>query len=139
MRGRHPASGIWHLASGIRHLASGIWLLASGILFGMADQVNFEADAMQYASQLYSAALRMTRNPADAEDVVQETFLRALQSLDTLRERGKFGSWLVAIARNVVNRYWSARNREVAFEERVSIAAAETPDHSELELRERNS
>ena len=37
----------------------------------MAEQATFERDAMEYASQLYSAALRMTRNPADAEDVVQ--------------------------------------------------------------------
>ena len=36
---------------------------------------------MEFAPQLYAAALRMTRNPADAEDVVQETFLKAYQRL----------------------------------------------------------
>ncbi len=43
----------------------------------MANQAEFETDAMQYAPQLYSAAMRMARNPSDAEDLVQETFLRA--------------------------------------------------------------
>src|SRR5689334_24668740 len=38
---------------------------------------RFERDAMQYLDQLYSAAMRMTRNPADAEDLVQETFVKA--------------------------------------------------------------
>ena len=38
---------------------------------------RFERDAMQYIDQLYSAALRMTRNPSDAEDLVQETYAKA--------------------------------------------------------------
>ena len=42
----------------------------------MADRANFEREALVYASPLYSAALRMTRNPADAEDLVQETYLK---------------------------------------------------------------
>jgi len=37
----------------------------------VADRAEFTKEAMQYAPQLYSAALRMTRNPADAEDLVQ--------------------------------------------------------------------
>ena len=38
---------------------------------------RFERDALPYLDQLYPAALRMTRNPADAEDLVQETFVKA--------------------------------------------------------------
>ena len=49
----------------------------------MADKANFERDALQYSRQLYSAALRMARNPADAEDLVQETFLKAYRAYDT--------------------------------------------------------
>ena len=49
----------------------------------MADQAQFEADAMQYAPQLFAAAMRMTRNRADAEDVVQETFLKAYRAYDS--------------------------------------------------------
>ena len=63
----------------------------------MADQADFERDAMQYAPQLYSAALRMTRNPADAQDVVQETFLKAYRAYHSYTEarisrRGCIGS-----------------------------------------------
>ncbi|MDH3462093.1 MAG: RNA polymerase subunit sigma-24, partial [Acidimicrobiia bacterium] len=43
----------------------------------MADQATFADDAMEFAPQLYSAAMRMTRNPTDAEDLVQETYLKA--------------------------------------------------------------
>ena len=43
----------------------------------MADQATFVDEAMEFMPSLYSAALRMTRNPADAEDLVQETYLKA--------------------------------------------------------------
>ena len=42
----------------------------------MADQAEFAEHAMQYMDQLYSTAMRMTRNKADAEDLVQETYLK---------------------------------------------------------------
>src|SRR4051812_6764054 len=41
---------------------------------------RFEADALVYLDQLYAAAMRMTRNPADAEDLVQETYTKAYSS-----------------------------------------------------------
>jgi len=72
----------------------------------MADQANFEKDAMQYAPQLYSAALRMTRNPADAEDVVQETFLKAYRGYHTFQEGTNLKAWLYRILTNTyINRY----------------------------------
>src|SRR5215218_10849601 len=46
---------------------------------------RFERDAMPMLDQLYGAALRMTRNPADAEDLVQETFLKAYSAFRTFR------------------------------------------------------
>ncbi|NNC91980.1 MAG: sigma-70 family RNA polymerase sigma factor, partial [Acidimicrobiia bacterium] len=72
----------------------------------MADQANFEDDAMQFAPQLYSAALRMTRNPADAEDVVQETFLKAYRGYHTFQEGTNLKAWLYRILTNTyINRY----------------------------------
>ena len=72
----------------------------------MADQANFEQDAMQFAPQLYSAALRMTRNPADAEDVVQETFLKAYRAYDSFQEGTNLKAWLYRILTNTyINRY----------------------------------
>ncbi|MDP3968217.1 MAG: sigma factor, partial [Nocardioides sp.] len=41
---------------------------------------RFERDALPFLDQLYSAAMRMTRNPPDAEDLVQETFAKAYSS-----------------------------------------------------------
>ncbi|MFQ5967179.1 MAG: sigma-70 family RNA polymerase sigma factor [Acidimicrobiia bacterium] len=72
----------------------------------MADQANFERDAMEYAPQLYSAALRMTRNPADAEDILQETFLKAYRAYDTFEEGTNLRAWLFRILTNTyINRY----------------------------------
>jgi len=78
----------------------------------MADQANFEDDAMQFASQLYSAALRMTRNPADAEDVVQETYLKAYRAYGSFREGTNLKAWLYRILTNTyINRYRKAQRR----------------------------
>ena len=78
----------------------------------MADQVNFENDAMQYAPQLYSAALRMTRNPADAEDVVQETFLKAYRAYDTFTVGTNLKAWLYRILTNTyINKYRKKQRR----------------------------
>ncbi|MEN8239480.1 MAG: sigma-70 family RNA polymerase sigma factor [Actinomycetota bacterium] len=78
----------------------------------MADQENFETDAMQYASQLYSAALRMTRNPADAEDVVQETYLKAYRAYDSFQEGTNLKAWLYRILTNTyINKYRKAQRR----------------------------
>ena len=72
----------------------------------MADQANFEQDAMQYARQLYSAAMRMTRNPADAEDLVQETFLKAYRAYHTFEEGTNLKAWLYRILTNTyINKY----------------------------------
>jgi len=43
----------------------------------------FEGQALQYMDQLYAAAMRLTRNPADAADLVQETFVKAYRPLDS--------------------------------------------------------
>jgi RNA polymerase sigma-70 factor (ECF subfamily) len=78
----------------------------------MADQATFEADAMQYAPQLYSAALRMTRNPADAEDVVQETYLKAYRAYDTFEAGTNLKAWLYRILTNTyINKYRKQQRR----------------------------
>ena len=80
----------------------------------MADQKNFEQDAMQFAPQLYSAGLRMTRNPADAEDLVQETFLKAYRAYHTFTEGTNLKAWLYRILTNTyINRYRKQMRRPV--------------------------
>ena len=78
----------------------------------MAEQKNFENDAMQYAGQLYSAALRMTRNPADAEDLVQETFLKGYRAYHTFTEGTNLKAWLYRILTNTyINKYRKDQRR----------------------------
>ena len=67
---------------------------------------------MQYAPQLYSAALRMTRNPADAQDVVQETFLKAYRAYSSYTEGTNLKAWLYRILTNTyINTYRKAQRR----------------------------
>ncbi len=67
---------------------------------------------MQFAPQLYSAALRMTRNPADAEDVVQETYLKAYRAYDTFKAGTNLKAWLYRILTNTyINRYRKQQRR----------------------------
>ncbi len=78
----------------------------------MADQADFERDALQFAPQLYSAALRMTRNPADAEDVVQETYLKAYRAYHTFQAGTNLKAWLYRILTNTyINRYRKQQRR----------------------------
>jgi RNA polymerase sigma-70 factor (ECF subfamily) len=78
----------------------------------MADQQTFAASAMQYAPQLYNAALRMTRNRADAEDLVQEAYLRAYRSYATFEEGTNLRAWLFRILTNTfINSYRSKQRR----------------------------
>lgn len=63
-------------------------------------RTRFERDAMPLLDQLYGAALRMTRNPADAEDLVQETYLRAWKSYAGFEGKSSVRTWLYRIATN---------------------------------------
>ena len=77
----------------------------------MADQQAFAAAAMQYAPQLYNAALRMTRNRADAEDLVQETYLRAYRSYATFEAGTNLRAWLFRILTNTFINAYRAKQR----------------------------
>ncbi|HEU5160138.1 MAG TPA: sigma factor, partial [Streptosporangiaceae bacterium] len=61
---------------------------------------RFERDVLPFLDQLYSAALRVTRNPADAEDLVQETFAKAFASFHQFREGTNLKAWLYRILTN---------------------------------------
>lgn len=66
----------------------------------------FEEDALPYLDQLYRTALRMTRNPTDAEDLVQETFVRAFSAFRSYRQGTNLRAWLFRILRNTyINAY----------------------------------
>ncbi len=78
----------------------------------MADPTTFTAEAMEHMPALYSAAMRMTRNPADAEDLVQETYLRAYRGFSGFREGTNLKAWLYRILTNTyINRYRAKQRR----------------------------
>ena len=67
---------------------------------------RFEAEALAYIDQLYAAALRMTRNPSDAEDVVQETYAKAYASFHQFTPGTNLKAWLYRILTNTyINSY----------------------------------
>src|ERR1700734_2550705 len=87
----------------------------------MADQARFTELAMEHMPGLYSAAMRMTRNAADAEDLVQETYLRAYRAFATFTEGTNLRAWLYRILTNTyINSYRATKRRpEIADVEDV--------------------
>ncbi|SNT63569.1 RNA polymerase sigma-70 factor, ECF subfamily [Streptosporangium subroseum] len=74
--------------------------------------IRFERDVMPYLDQLYSAALRMTRNPADAEDLLQETFAKAFASFHQFQEGTNLKAWLYRILTNTFINSYRKKQRE---------------------------
>ena len=67
---------------------------------------RFERDALPFLDQLYGAAMRMTRNPTDAEDLVQETFAKAFSAFHQFRPGTNLKAWLYRILTNTfINNY----------------------------------
>ncbi|MBC8143061.1 MAG: sigma-70 family RNA polymerase sigma factor [Armatimonadetes bacterium] len=88
-------------------------------------QSNFERLVLPHRDMLYGQALSLTRNADEAEDLVQETTLRALRGFETLRSEGPLKSWLLTILRNLfINSYRAKRRAPVG----VSLDALENPD-----------
>jgi RNA polymerase sigma-70 factor, ECF subfamily len=73
---------------------------------------RFERDALPFLDQLYSAALRMTRNPADAEDLVQETFVKAYAAFHQFQAGTNLKAWLYRILTNTFINSYRKRQRQ---------------------------
>src|SRR4051794_14092187 len=73
---------------------------------------DFEREALPHLSALYAAALRMTRNEKDAEDLVQDTLLRAYRFFDTFEAGTNCKAWLFRILTNVFCNRYRERERE---------------------------
>ncbi|MDQ4119566.1 MAG: sigma-70 family RNA polymerase sigma factor, partial [Actinomycetota bacterium] len=99
---------------------------------------RFERDAMPLLDQLYGAALRMTRNPSDAEDLVQETFLKAYSAFRTFRRGTNLKAWLYRILTNTYINGYRKRQRQpvqAPTEEITDHQLAQAGEHSSTGLR----
>ena len=84
---------------------------------------RFERDALPLLNTLYPAALRLTRNPADAEDLLQETFLRAYRGFGGFTEGTNLKAWMYRILTNTFINAYRKRQREP-----VTVLEDEIPD-----------
>ena len=73
---------------------------------------RFERDALPMMPELYAAAVRLTRNPADAEDLLQETYLRAYRAFASFEEGTNLRAWLYRILTNAYINVYRKRQRE---------------------------
>ena len=77
-----------------------------------ARRARFERDAMVYVDQLYSAAMRMARNPSDAEDLVQEAYTKAFSAFHQYKPGTNLKAWLYRILTNTYINLYRKRQRE---------------------------
>jgi RNA polymerase sigma-70 factor (ECF subfamily) len=99
---------------------------------------RFERDAMPLLDQLYGAALRMTRNPADAEDLVQETYLKAYAAFGSFRAGTNLKAWLYRILTNTYINGYRKRQRQPAqhpTDEITDWQLAQASEHTSTGLR----
>jgi RNA polymerase sigma-70 factor (ECF subfamily) len=99
---------------------------------------RFEAEALVYLDQLYGAALRMTRNAADAEDLVQETFTKAFAAFHQYRPGTNLKAWLYRILTNTYINSYRKKQREPQqsrSEEIEDWQLARAESHSSTGLR----
>ena len=78
------------------------------------DESAFRALVVRHQVRVYQIVHRMLRDPTDAEDVTQETFVRVFRSLDRFDREREFGPWLHTIARNAALNYIASRGRRRA-------------------------
>ncbi|MGB0971883.1 MAG: sigma-70 family RNA polymerase sigma factor [Mycobacterium sp.] len=99
---------------------------------------RFERDAIPLLDQLYGGALRMTRNPADAEDLLQETMVKAYAGFRSFREGTNLKAWLYRILTNTyINSYRKKQRRPAEYptEEVTDWQLAASAQHSSTGLR----
>lgn len=99
---------------------------------------RFETEALPLLDQLYGAALRMTRNPADAEDLVQETYAKAFSAFGSFRQGTNVRAWLYRILTNTYINSYRKRQRQPAqypTDEITDRQLAATAEHTSSGLR----
>jgi RNA polymerase sigma-70 factor (ECF subfamily) len=101
-------------------------------------QSRFERDALPFLDQLYAAAMRMTRNPSDAEDLLQETFLKAYAAFRQFEQGTNLKAWLYRILTNTYINSYRRRQRQpiqAPTDEITDWQLAEAESHTSSGLR----
>lgn len=105
------------------------------------DRDAFAALVHRHLRVAHAVARGVVRNPADADDLVQEAFLEALVKLDSCRDPARFAGWLLAIVRNRGHnrRRWLRRREALPLDEDSPVAGPHDParDAERAELRDR--
>nr|WP_250324088.1 sigma-70 family RNA polymerase sigma factor [Williamsia sp. CHRR-6] len=99
---------------------------------------RFERDALPLLDQMYGAALRMTRNPADAEDLVQETYVKAFSAFHSFKAGTNLKAWMYRILTNTYINGYRKRQRQPAqypTDEITDWQLAATAEHTSTGLR----
>jgi len=97
----------------------------------------FEAEALAALDSLYRTALRLTRVPADAEDLVQETYLKAFRAADRFEPGTNLRAWLFTILHNTARNRARDRARDtVMVDSEIIERAADTPHHGAADTPE---
>ncbi len=98
---------------------------------------GFEREALASIDALYRTALRLTRRPADAEDLVQDTYLRAFRAADRFEPGTNLRAWLFTILHNAAKNRLRDRARDTVMVDSEAVErAADSPDPREVETPE---
>jgi RNA polymerase sigma-70 factor (ECF subfamily) len=97
---------------------------------------SFDELVRRHFNVVYGIAFSYTHNHADAEDLSQEAFLKAYQSLDTLQEPKKFGHWVGVITRNLARNWYQRRRRETDALGQVLAQVSPRTDAAYDDMRE---
>ena len=136
------------MATNLRTRSTGTWLAWWVLSYAMTSQTleaetpqqraeRFERDALAYIDPLYGAALRLTRNPADAEDLVQETYTKAFAAFHQFKQGTNLKAWLYRILTNTfINSYRKAqRQPSVAGDDIEDWQLARAAEHLSTGLK----
>jgi RNA polymerase sigma-70 factor (ECF subfamily) len=103
----------------------------------MSDAQQFEAFMQKYQNMVFSTAMRLLVNQTEAEDIAQETFLRAYEHFDELRDSPTAGGWLKTVARNLsLNHLSRYRARWTFFSDFFHSTGEDDPQEMEFPAAE---
>jgi len=95
--------------------------------FIAGDREAFDELVIRHQKQVFATAYRMVGNAEIAEDIAQETFIRAFKSLRSFKKKARFGTWLYRITMNLCYDELKRRQREIEARPEAGPATAETP------------